>query len=94
MSESVKETKELVEAIGPLAAALITRLKDGFDVADVVALASDSDLRAKIQAAVAGASKIPTEARDLTTEEVVELIPVISQQIVTIIAAVKAQKAA
>lgn len=74
----VKDTKELFVGVISLAAVLATRLKDGAQVADAVAimdmLKNDAEFKAKLEAARDGVQNVKGEIADLTVMEGFELM--------------------
>lgn len=77
MSEGIKETKEAVVGVINLGAILVKELKDGFQVADLVAILNDIQndpiKKAKLEAALADIQKVPAEIKDITMAEGIEL---------------------
>lgn len=76
---SIKETKELLEALGEIAVTVKKVAKDGIKVDDIshlVALAQKMDV---IVDGAKGADEIPKELKDLDQTEVLEIIGQIYQ---------------
>jgi len=74
----IKETKEALVGVNELSLALISVLKDGFQfVDDMTALWSklqgDTEVNAKMKAALENISMVPAEIKDLDAAEGVEL---------------------
>lgn len=78
MSYDITETKEAAEGIVKLVSFIIKRSKDGIGVDDAMALVQqllfDDEFKSVLVAAVKGADKIPTELRDISLEEAVQLL--------------------
>lgn len=74
----VKETVEALKGAFALAQAVKEVTADGAQLADLVALYSkyeaDVEFKAKIDAAIADAQKIPDELGELSVPDVIELI--------------------
>lgn len=70
----VKEIKEVIDGSAALVVAVAKKLKDGFQASDVSELISevlkgDSELKAKLQAAIDGIGQVPAEAADISILE-------------------------
>jgi hypothetical protein len=80
MSETVgiKETKELLTALGGLGVVAFKAVRAGGSATDIsgriaAAIMGDPGLLVEIKAAVDGSAQIPTELRDLSLGEILEL---------------------
>lgn len=94
MTETNKESKEMLVGVFALTALIAGRLKDGFQPgADLSALAEklllDAEFRDKLKNAVEGSSKIGEEAKDYSVDEVMELAKVSIDGVKMVIAALK-----
>jgi len=85
----LKETKEVLTGVEALAVAIIERTGDGIGVDDAIALATDSALRAKVTAAVNGISGVHGELKDLSLDEIAELVPEATKIAIGIIKALR-----
>lgn len=78
MSESVKETKEILVGSIMIGKLISAQLKDGFQLQDLIAVVSDimgnDEKKAKLQAAVADAQKSVAELKDISFVEGFELL--------------------
>jgi hypothetical protein len=74
----IKETKEALVGVNELSLVLISRLKDGLQPADVVALLAklqgDEEFKNKLVAAAQGIKELPAEIKDLQLIEAVDLL--------------------
>lgn len=82
----IKETEELIVAIGALSKAVIAALKDGFQPADVLelikkAVDEDAELGAKLLAAFVGIAAVPGELGDLDLFEILKLGKAVGEQV-------------
>ena len=77
----VKETKEIIEALGELIKELRVLAKDGVDWSDGIALVTklvkEDEFRQKLVVGIQGADKIIAELKDLDGAEAVQLIQAI-----------------
>lgn len=89
MSEGIKETKELVIGALTIGGMVAGKLKDGFQVQDIVDLfteiMSDPVKKAKLEAAVADANKAPKEVQDINMAEGLELLIAVAQELPNVI---------
>lgn len=87
----IKETEELVVGLLDLAIFLKSRLKDGVDVGDAVALfqklVGDAEFKAKMEAAFKGVNQVQGEVTDLDLNETIRLIQVIAAKVPEFLAA-------
>ena len=94
MSESIKELKEVVEAVNEVSLVLVKLLKDGVQLVDAVSLVdqviTNAELKAKLVAATEGISKIPSEVKDIDLQEVLELASLEIVFVPKLVAALKA----
>jgi hypothetical protein len=93
MSESVKESKEVLEAALKVAIVIIKQAKDGLQAKDVVAVVAEilasEDLKAAISEAVEGIQKVPAEMSDLQAQEIVELVVLLAMKVPEVLEALK-----
>lgn len=89
MSAGVKESKELVEGVMILSALLLRELKDGFQVADLPVILSKIGSDERLKEAVKGLSEVPAEFKDLTPEEIVQLVVAVVVKVPELLAALK-----
>lgn len=93
MGKDVKEVKEVLVAVGDLAAVLVEVLKDGIQMSDALKLVDvlmkKPELIDELKAAVAGIAELPEELKDLSLDEGVELAKVASEVVKKIVAAAK-----
>lgn len=91
---SVKETKELVVGLLAISALLAKEFKDGVQVADfadiIAKVSANEELKAKIVGAYSGVEKVPSEVKDATVAEVIEILSAALPELLKIIEAVKA----
>lgn len=75
--EGILETKEAIVGINELSIELVKVFKDGFQSTDVLELVavlqSNQGLKDALQKAISGASKIPSEIKDINLSEGLEL---------------------
>jgi hypothetical protein len=69
----IKESKELLKGVVVLSAILIEKLKDGFQVSDLPTILSRLGYDNDVRAALDGIGAIPSELKDLSLEESMEL---------------------
>lgn len=74
----LKETKEVLDAVGNLGALITQYLKDGFQPgtdlpALGIAIMTRPDVQASLRAAAEGIEKVPGELKDVDVDECVEL---------------------
>jgi hypothetical protein len=85
MSEGVNETKEFLVAAVKLGKFVASHAKDGVDWSDAIALgqkiATDGDFRSALFFGIAGLQNVPSEIKDLTFPEGVELLTSIINEI-------------
>lgn len=88
-----KEMKELLVGVNELAIILMMQFKDGMQVADFAALymkyTQDADLKAKLDAAIAGISQVPAEMKSVTLQDGIELAILQASYVPKIIEAMK-----
>lgn len=93
MEKDVKEVKEVLVAVGDLAALLVEVLKDGVQMSDALkvadALMKKPELIAELKAAVAGIEEVPAELKDISLDEGVELAKVAAEVVKKVVAAAK-----
>lgn len=94
MSESVKESKEVLGAVAELSVVLIKHLKDGLQLskdlpAIINELVNNEALKAELEKAFNGIGKVDDELKDLSLEEGVELAMVLALKAPKIIDALK-----
>ncbi len=79
----VKETKEALKAVVVLGQFVASRLKDGAQVEDLVALftklAVDPEFKAVLDEGIKGLDKVPEEIKDISFAEVVELLALLPE---------------
>lgn len=84
-SKTIKETKELFEGLGEVAKTAKLVAKDGkvdfSDSAHVIELAKNSTVLVE---AVKGIEQVPAELKDLSKEELLELILIVYKKIETV----------
>lgn len=91
MSEQIgiKETKEAVEAVLAISKFVAARAKDGVGADDGIALVqkllTDEEFKKVLEAGVEGAKQIPSEVKDLSLTESVELIVMGGKAVVEIV---------
>lgn len=76
MEHGIKETKELITGIGELSLLLIEKLRDGWDFSDPIAIMMEIQKNPKFKEAVKGIKNIPSEASDLSMDEIFDLLGV------------------
>jgi type II secretory pathway component PulF len=90
----VVETKEMLKGLLALTALLATKLKDGVQVEDALAiyskLQSDPEFSALLLAAYNGIEKVPSEVKDIDTGEAIELAITALMELPNILKAIKA----
>lgn len=90
---SMKESKELVVALIAIAGLLAEEFKDGVqaaDFADIVAkLATNEELKAKIVAAYTDIEKVPSEIKEVTLVEGLDLLSAVIPEVLKLLASVK-----
>lgn len=74
MKVSIKESKELLAAMGTASALIKKIAKDGINAADLVHLKSIADSLPELSEGFKGISEIPKELKDLDEAEVLELL--------------------
>ena len=93
-SAGIKETKEVVVAAVSLAAVLAAAFKDGVQAEDFAVvfakIQGDEALKAKLLDAYNGADKVPSEAKDLSLAESLEILVAVIPEIKKLIEAVRA----
>lgn len=81
-SKSIKETKELFKGLGLVFKTVKSVAKDGkidfSDLADVAALAKNSSVLIE---AAKGVNEVPLELKDLSKEEILEIIGLIYAEV-------------
>jgi hypothetical protein len=87
-AHGVKETKEGLLAVAALGAFIASRLKDGVDLGDAIALAqklaNDTEFVEKVKVGVEGFDKIADEVKELDLQDALEIVmcmPLIVQEI-------------
>lgn len=74
----IKETKEVMTAMNELSLYLISKFKDGFQVADVTSIVSDMiaghELKELLSKAGENVKSVPAELKDMDVYESVELV--------------------
>lgn len=86
----LKETKEVLKGVEVLATKIVARIGDGVGVDDVIALATDGELRNAVTAAVTGIGNVDDELKDLSVDEIAELVTAATPVIINIIKALRA----
>lgn len=90
----IKETKELVVALGAIGPVLVKVLKDGVQATDAIALyneiVANPAVKDAVLAAVDGIKLIPSELKDLSAVEIGELTVLGVQNTIELIKAIKA----
>ena len=80
----IKETTEVITALGAIAPAIVKTMKDGVQVTDGVTIYEqiirNEEVKAKIMAAIENIKAVPEEVKDLQMVEIAELILVSSKQ--------------
>lgn len=89
----LKETKDVLKGVEVLAMKIVARLGDGAGVDDVISLATDGELRNAITAAVQGVGNVDDELKDLSVDEIAELVTAVTPVVVNIIKALRAASA-
>ncbi len=85
----IKESKELISGVMVVAACLIERLKDGFQIEDLPVLLMKLGHDPKVSEALSGIDKIPSEFGNLESDEIVQLVVHAMTEATTILAAFK-----
>jgi len=72
----IKNTKEILVAANEIGLVVAQALKDGAQMSDVMVVVGKimGDLQGKVGAAISGASEAPAEIKDISVNEVVELV--------------------
>jgi len=72
----IKNTKEILVAANEIGLVVAQALKDGAQMSDVMIVVGKimGDLQGKVGAAISGASEVPAEIKDISVNEVVELV--------------------
>jgi len=72
----IKNTKEILVAANEIGLVVAQALKDGAQMSDVMVVVGKimGDLQGKVGAAISGASEVPAEIKDISVNEVVELV--------------------
>ena len=90
----IKETTEVIAALGAIAPAIVKTMKDGVQVADAVTIYEqiirNEEVKAKIMAAIENIQAIPEEVKDLQTVEIAELVLVSAKQTFEVIKSLQA----
>ena len=76
MSLGLKDSLEVLEAMGTISAIFAEELDDGFQVADIMRIGlklGSKQTAREIMAAISGASQVVAEGKDLTPEEFMKL---------------------
>jgi uncharacterized protein (DUF433 family) len=77
MAQGVKETKELLSGILVVVKVVAQELKDGFQVADLIAafnaIQGDAVKKAKLEEALKNIQDVPAEFKDATLSEWLEI---------------------
>jgi hypothetical protein len=93
MEHGIKETKEVLTGVLEVVKVLAVELKDGFQVQDLIEafkkLESDVEKKAKIEAALKQIVEVPTEIKDLTFKEGIELAVHVLAEVPALIEAFK-----
>lgn len=93
MEKSVKETKEVLVAVGDLAVLLVEVLKDGVQISDALkiadALMKRPELLIELKAALDGIEEVPAELKDISLDEGIELAKVSAEIVKKVVAAAK-----
>lgn len=73
----IKETKEVIVALGAIAPVIVKTIKDGVQVTDAVTiyeqLIKNEEVKAKFIAAIENIQAVPEEVKDLQMVEIAEL---------------------
>jgi len=72
----IKNTKEILVAANEIGLVVAQALKDGAQMSDAMVVVGKimGDLQGKVGAAISGASEVPAEIKDISVNEVVELV--------------------
>jgi hypothetical protein len=94
MSKGIKETKEVIDASIAVSLVVIKHAKDGFQIgkdsmAIVSELLSNDEVKSAISLAVSGIKEVPSEIKDISAEEGVELAVHAALKVPQIIGALK-----
>lgn len=85
MSDGINETKEFLVGAIKLGKFVASKAKDGIDWSDAIAIgqkiATDDEFRSALFFGIAGIQNIPSEIKDLTFPEGVELVTAIVNEI-------------
>jgi hypothetical protein len=85
----IKETKEMVIGSMVIGGMVAGKLKDGFQLEDITAIfaeiMSDPVKKAKLQAAVVDADKVPKEIQNISYSEGLELLIAVAQELPAVI---------
>lgn len=91
--KGIQQTKELLKGVLDLAKVVAEVLQDGAQVSDLVSgfakLEGDPVKKAEVAAALAGITEVPSELKDISIAEGVELAMVIVQDLPALLAAFK-----
>lgn len=89
----VKETKELLTGIFVIAKVLGAELKDGFQIADLVAafnaIQADPIKKAQLEAALKEVKMVPDEVKEISLSESLELVVHVIGELPSVIEAFK-----
>ena len=90
----IKETTEVIAALGAIAPAIVKTMKDGVQVTDAVTIyeqiVRNEEVKAKIMAAIENIQAVPEEVKDLQIIEVAELVLVSAKQTFEVIKSLQA----
>jgi uncharacterized protein (DUF2336 family) len=93
MEHGIKETKEVLTGVLEVVKVLAVELKDGFQVQDLIEafkkLEGDTEKKAKLEAALKQIVEVPTEVKDLTFKEGIELAVHVLAEVPALIEAFK-----
>lgn len=89
----VKETKEVAVGLIVIATMLATHFKDGVQVADAAAifaqLQTDSELKAKLEAAYKDIELVKVETKEVSAAELIEVLMAVLPELSQLIKAIK-----
>lgn len=92
-AQGIKETKELIIGVLEIGVLMIERFGDGVNLGDLLAIMNklvfDKDFKGKISNAFDGVDKVQLEIKDLSKEEIAELVVMLLPELMSILTKLK-----